>query len=95
MFDLSGGFDSRLVLAILLNSGVNINDISINSNNDTLHVHEEDFKIALNISSMYGFKLNAFKLDKKGAEFNTKDSIFCTIYSKMGFHKEFYIKKNF
>ena len=95
MFDLSGGFDSRLVLAILLNSGVNINDISINSNNDTLHVHDEDFKIATNISSMYGFKLNAFKLDKKGAEFNTKDSIFCTIYSKMGFQKEFYIKKKF
>ena len=94
-FDLSGGFDTRLVLALLLNSGVNINNILIHSTNDKLSVHEEDFKIASNISSIFGFKLNAFKLDEKGTQFSAKDSILGSLYTKLGFHKEFYIKKKF
>lgn len=93
--DLTGGFDSRIVFAILLNSGVKLNDILIHSSEDKLYVHEEDFKIANNISSKLGFKLNNFKMDKKGSLFNIKDSISCTIYSKLGFHKEFYLQKKF
>ena len=93
--DLSGGYDTRMVLALLLNSGININNILIFSSNDNLHVHEEDFKIANNISSKFGFKLNDFKLDDRGILFNIKDSLFCSLYSKLGFHKEFYFQKKF
>ena len=93
--DLSGGFDTRILLAILLNSGIDINKILINSINNNLHVHAQDFKIASNISMKYGFKLNNFILDKNGTKLSIKDSIFLSIYTKLGFHKEFYINTNF
>ena len=93
--DLSGGFDSRTVLSIFLNSDIDINSILINSKNDTIHVHEQDFKIARNISIKYGLKLNNFNLDENGTQLSVKDSLFCTIYSKLGFHKEFYLKSKF
>jgi hypothetical protein len=93
--DLSGGFDTRIVLAILLNSGIDINKILIKSINNTLHVHPEDFKIASNISIKYGFKLNDFILDKNGTNLSVKDSIFLSIYPKLGFHKEFYLNTKF
>ncbi len=41
--DLSGGFDTRMVLSLLLNSGVNLNDILIKS----MESMKEDFKIAI------------------------------------------------
>ena len=88
--DLSGGFDTRTILSILLSTGIDLNDILIYSVNDTEKTHEEDFKIANNISLKLGFKLNNLILDNKGTKLSTKDSLFCTIYSKLGFHKEFY-----
>ena len=93
--DLSGGFDSRVLFAVLLNSGVKLNDISIRSKKDKFNGHDEDLIIASNISSHFGIKLNDNKLDETGKLFNLKDSLFCTIYVKLGFHKEFYIKKKF
>ena len=62
--DLSGGFDTRSVLAILLNSGIDMNEIYINYKNDTLYTHGQEFKIASIISFKFGFKLNDFLLDK-------------------------------
>jgi hypothetical protein len=72
-----------------------MNEILINSINDTLHFHDEDFKIASNISKKIGFKLNNLKLNKNGTKLSTKDSIFLSIYTKLGFHKEFYLKTKF
>ena len=92
--DLTGGFDTRLVLAILLNSGIDINKISFNSINN-VDIYTKDFKIASNISIKYGFKLNNFILDKNGTNLSVKESIFLSIYSKLGFHKEFYINTRF
>lgn len=91
--DLSGGFDSRILLAILLNSGIDINKILIHSINDIRHV--EDFKIASDISMKYRFKLNNSVIEEKGTKLSTKDSIFISIYSKLGLHKEFYLKTKF
>lgn len=89
-FDLSGGFDTRLLLTILLNSGINLSGILINTFRDKYHGHDEDLSIANNISSKYKFKLNNKNLDGKSIIFNEKDSIFFSIYSKLGFHKQFY-----
>lgn len=91
--DITGGFDTRSVLTLLINSGIDIKKILMNSLNDIRHV--EDFKIASNISMKYGFKLNNNLLNEKGTNLSTIDSIFVSIYSKLGFHKEFYLKKKF
>ena len=93
--DLSGGFDTRIVLSIMLNSGIDLNDILIASTNDKVHVHEEDYKIASKIASAYGFKLNGKKLDNEGIKWDFRDSIISSIYSKLGFHKELYFKSGF
>ena len=93
--DLSGGFDTRTVLSILLNSGIDLNDIFINSINDKIHSFEEDYKIASNISSKFGFKLNKNKLDNNATIWSTNDTLICSMYPKLGFHKEFYLKNKF
>ena len=43
----------------------------------------------------YGFKLNNSIIDENGTKLSTKDSIFVSIYSKLGLHKEFYLKTKF
>jgi hypothetical protein len=93
--DLSGGFDTRIVLSILLNSGIDLNEILIFSTNDKVHVHEEDYKIASKIASAYGFKLNGKKLNNKCIQRDFRESIISSIYTKLGFHKEFYFKSCF
>lgn len=92
--DLSGGFDTRIIFSIVLNSGIDVEDLIIHSIVDKKHTHEEDYKIASNISSKFGIKLNRY-LDKNGTKLNAKDALLCTIYTKLGFHKEFYTKTKF
>ncbi len=93
--NLSGGLDTRIVLAIILNSGIDLNKILIYSYNDTIYVHAEDFKIASNISSKLNFTLNKYSLDNTGTKLSMKDSLLCSAYTKLGFHKEFYLKNKF
>ena len=94
-YDLSGGFDTRTLLTILLNSDINPNELLINTIVNKEHGHDEDFKIAKNISSKYGFKINSKKLDKIHTKFSLEDILFISLYSKLGFHKEFYLKSGF
>ena len=89
--DLSGGFDTRMVLSLLLNSGVNLNDILIKS----MEGMKEDFKIATNISTILGFKLNENKFYNEGTLLDIKDAFDCSKYTKLGFHKVFHIKNKF
>jgi len=49
--DLSGGFDSRALISILISSGLDLNDTLIFSSKDNFKDHPIDFKIAKNISS--------------------------------------------
>ena len=93
--DLSGRFDSRIILSILLNSGIDVKDLIIGSIADKKHTHEEDFKIESNISSKFGSKLNKNIIDNNGTKLNVKDALLCTIYTKLGFHKEFYTSTKF
>ena len=84
--ELSGGFDTRSVFTLLKNSGVDLNNIiisSIEGKNNTLY--GEDFKIASNITSKYKLKLNNFSLDNKSTIWSPNDTLFCSIYSKLGF----------
>lgn len=91
IFDLSGGFDTRLILSIFLNSGININDLSIRSYKNL----EEDYKIATNISEKYGFLLNKPMTDSNKTIWNNKDCLFFSMYCKLGYHKVFIIPNGF
>lgn len=51
---LSGGFDSRLILSLFIASGINMNDINIQSSTSMT----EDYAIAKEIANYYGFMLN-------------------------------------
>ena len=93
--DLSGGFDTRTTLAIILNSGVEMDKLHIHSILDNKHSHDIDFKIASNISSKYGFKLNNYNFHSNITHWSQKDTLFNFIYSKLGFNKEFLEKKYF
>ena len=94
-FDLSGGFDSRVVLAIFLSSGVDPKDMSFNSFQSNAHGHDEDLKIAKNISLKLGFQLNNLKFDNNYTKWSPRDTLFCSMYTKLGLHKEFYFQKGF
>ena len=93
--DLSGGFDTRVILSIFLNSGIDLNKILINTFKDNNICHGEDMKIATNISKKFKFKLNNRALDKKETIWSIKDTLFSTMGSKLGFHKEFFLKGRF
>ena len=93
--DLSGGFDTRTLLSILLNSGIDIKEINVNSIRDNLHNHDIDYDIATKISNKFGFQLNKYAFDKESISLNIRDIIINTIYAKLGFHKEFYLKNKF
>ena len=86
--DLSGGFDSRIILSILLNSGIDMNEIMINSMNNTKRL-EKDFKIANNISFKLGFQLNNHPLDTNGTKFSIQESLYCSLYTKLGLSNGF------
>jgi hypothetical protein len=93
--DLTGGFDTRTTFLVLLNSGIDLKRIFISSYNDSLHTHKEDFEIATNICSKFGLKLNENHLDNSYIKFDLKTSLDCTLYTKLGFHKQFYFKTKF
>ncbi len=93
IFDLTGGFHTRAILSILLNSNIDIKDILIMSIDAKFY--KEDFEIASNIASKLGFKLNNIELDRNVTMWNSKDSLLCSIYSKLGFHKWFLLQTRF
>lgn len=88
-FNLSGGFDSRVIFLLALCSNIDLNKIYIQSFNDDNYVHREDFTIASEIADFYGFKLNNNPISAKRnyfREFNT--TINLAFYVKFGFHKQ-------
>ena len=92
--DLSGGFDSRLTLALFLGAGVDMDRIFVYSIEDDLHTHSEDFRIASQISSHFGFPLNNRDHLLPNAEnvlpYTLEDSLNISAYLKMGLHKQFH-----
>lgn len=94
-FDLTGGFDTRAVLSVLINSGIEKNKMKINSINDKIYTHEQDFQIAKNISSYFGLKLTSSIFSDNYTTISSNDSLSCIYYTKLGFHKGFNLPIHF
>ena len=58
--DVTGGFDSRMVLATFLSSGINFDHVVFNSN----PLREADYQIATMLAERFGFTLNARDSDR-------------------------------
>ena len=78
--DLSGGFDSRVSFALLLNSGIDLNQMRIFSINDDLHTHKEDFDIATQIANHCGFTLNRPLPNRRNLNLSLCDAFNCDLY---------------
>ena len=63
---LSGGFDSRVTFMLALCSGMDLNQVRINSIKDNLHTHEEDYLIAEKIAER---KAAGVKIDETAETF--------------------------
>ena len=90
---LSGGFDSRLAFVTVLCSGLDLNTVSIDSNDDDFHTHREDFQIASQIAEHYGFSLNDFRpVYGKVLCPDLEEILRVSAGNQMLFHKEMYYK---
>ena len=82
-FQLSGGFDSRLSLALLLSSNINLNEI--------LFYSIDDDEIASEISNYFGFKLNDNTIQEDRIYFKEIETpINISFYTKLGIHKQMF-----
>lgn len=83
---LSGGFDSRFVMSLILASGIDMDKINIESSIGL----KEDFEIASSIAEHYNFKLNAMMMKNYRHHYMNPQTIFdANIFSRLGNHKEF------
>lgn len=90
--DLSGGFDSRMTFMLMAESGMNLNEIRVNSINNELKTHKEDYKIASKIAMHYGIELNRNLEQNRNLFYSLPDIINLSLYTKMAFHNEMYFK---
>ena len=84
--DLSGGFDTRVSLALLLNSGADLNKIRIFSIKDDLISHTEDYDIASQIANRFGFTLNKPFLARKNFNYSLEDAFNINLYATQTFN---------
>ncbi len=93
--DLSGGIDTRLVLLLFLDSGIDLNQVYVHSSHDKEHTHEEDYSIASDIADALGFQLNQYScIDEERTYFTVEEvNTHCNLV-KLGFHKEFGLPTN-
>ncbi len=92
-FDLSGGFDSRLTINLLLGAGLDRSRVFINSMNDGLHTHTEDYEIASLIAKKYGFSLNDHSVFRSETEnYTLDDAMNISFNLKLCFHKQMYMR---
>ena len=89
-FDLSGGFDSRVVLSLLLDSDAKSNAYiySYDPGVSNRHTYNEDYQIAHEIADSFGFKLNDRSGHiKKTIRISLPDVINNSFYVKFMSHK--------
>lgn len=88
-FDLSGGYDSRLILLLLLGANVDLEKVSIMSFNDNEICHDEDYEIAMQIANDFNFKLNNKVISAEKIEFKDINTpIAISFYTKLGFSNQ-------
>jgi len=94
-FDLSGGFDTRVILSLMLSANIDLNKVKIRSINNDKHTHREDYEIATEIANEFGFKLNEKVFDTSIIPFkDVLTPINISSYLKLGFHKQFNLRIN-
>ncbi len=91
--DLSGGIDSRITFGLFSKCGVTEKGF-IRTIEDKLHTHAEDYRIAKEIATSFGFLLNdTSNLRYKEHPLDVEDIINLSEYVKFGFHKQMYWKR--
>lgn len=89
-FNLSGGFDTRIIISLMLCANIDLNKIKIYSIDGDKHTHREDYNIATEIANEFGFKLNEEVFDSDIIPFkDVLTPINISSYLKLGFHKQF------
>ncbi len=88
-FDLTGGYDTRVVIALLLSANVDLEKIEIRSFNDGTSCHSEDFEIASAIAQKFNFKLNNRVIGAEKVNFKDINTpILLSSNIKLGFHNQ-------
>ena len=82
---LSGGFDTRITLLTLLNSGIDLSKVEIFSIKDELHTHKEDYEIASKIATHYGFELNQPLPTRNSLNYNFNAAFNLALYGAQTF----------
>ena len=81
--DLTGGFDTRIHFVPLLNSGIDLNKIRINSaKDDSNPTFKEDYAIASQIAEHYGFNLNQPFPARQSISYSLADAWNADVYSQ-------------
>lgn len=93
--DLSGGLDTRMVLALVLNANIDMNRIKVHSLTNKRHNHDEDFRIASQIADEYGFELNR-SLNVNYINYPDVETLInLSCYVKLGFANQFNFKLSY
>lgn len=86
--ELSGGFDSRIVMSLFLNSGIKMSDVHVKSYQGNTHTFSEDYEIASMIADRFNFTLNENVKSNDYLQYSLADTINICLYNKLFFHKE-------
>lgn len=92
-FSLSGGFDSRVLLTLLMSSDVDLNNINILTFISEKPSFKDDYAIASEMAKGFGFELNKDNHNIKKYYFkDLATSINLSFYLRGGFAKQMYWK---
>lgn len=84
--DLTGGVDSRLVLALLISSGCDLRRVEFVSN----PLAQEDYRIAMELASRYGLSLNKERR-KNPDRLTSEEKLELSLTSSLGVYHGFYV----
>lgn len=93
MADLTGGFDSRTALVLLVASGIDLSKVGFNSFRGKAYTYAEDYEIASLIAKGFGFELNRKeKLSEDAVYYSEEEVLENAFFTKFAVHKEFFFE---